>query len=120
MRRQAWPGPVCPLGSCASDRCQPVPCRRPSLSREAPRSPLAPPGGPAGDLRELGGMRTGLAGRSCAQAGRGPPWSRARGDRITCCLITVVISAREGAWQALRRGPLSSYFMVNIEDTNPG
>ena len=62
-----------------------------------PVPPAAPAGGQAGNSREPGrGRGRTLLGARGAQAGRGVR----RGATLTCCLVTVVISPREGAWRA--------------------
>lgn len=69
------------------------------------KSLLAPPAGTTGNSHEPGARaqrqtdlpRTDVPSTLLVLRRAASPWSPARGDPITCCLITVVISPREGA-----------------------
>ncbi|XP_040322626.1 translation initiation factor IF-2-like isoform X1 [Herpailurus yagouaroundi] len=69
--------------------------------RAASLLPLLPEAGPEAPARGGGGGHARTSpGPPCARPGCVSPRRRARGDPVTCCLITVGISPREGDWQA--------------------
>ncbi|XP_043427609.1 uncharacterized protein LOC122478030 [Prionailurus bengalensis] len=69
--------------------------------RAASLLPLLPEAGPEAPARGGGGGHVPTSpGPPCARPGCVSPRRRARGDPVTCCLITVGISPREGDWQA--------------------